>query len=86
MDYFAELGDNCIIQENVILGLKYRDGCEKVRIGNQAIIRAFSVIYADVVIGDYFRTRHNIVIRKYTKIGSRIVIGSETVIDGYVEI
>lgn len=86
MDYFAELGKNCVVQGNVILGLKYKDGCQKVKIGNNAIIRAFTIIYADVIIGDDFKTGHRVVIRENTKIGSRIVIGSGTIIDGNVEI
>ena len=35
MDYFAEIGKNCVIQENVALGLKYKEGCQKVKIGNK---------------------------------------------------
>ena len=86
MDYFAECGENCVIQENVVLGLKYKEGCEKTRIGNNAVIRAFSVIYADVVIGDDFKTGHGVLIRENTKIGSKIVIGTCVVVDGNVEI
>ena len=86
MTYFVELGKNCIVQDQVILGLKYNDSCQKTIIGNNATIRTFSIIYADVVIGDNFTTGHGIVIREHTKIGSRIVIGSGTVIDGNVEI
>ena len=86
MNRFAELGQNCKIQENVILGLRYKDDCRKLRIGNNAVIRAFSTIYADVVIGDDLKTGHGVVIRENTRIGSKIVIGSGTVIDGDVEI
>ncbi len=86
MVYFAKLGKNCVIQENVILGLKYREDCQRVKIGDNAIIRAFTVIYADVVIGDDFKTGHGVIIREHTKIGNKIVIGSGTVIDGTVRI
>ncbi len=86
MDYFADLGLNCTIQENVILGLRYKDGCSKVKVGNNAVIRAFTVIYADVEIGDDFKTGHYILIREHTRIGSKIVVGTGTVIDGYTEI
>lgn len=84
--YFAELGENCIIQENVILGFRYNETCRKARIGNNAVIRSFGVIYADVEIGNDFKTGHGIVIREKTRIGSRIVIGTGAVIDGNVEI
>ncbi|OQX51431.1 MAG: N-acetyltransferase, partial [Candidatus Cloacimonas sp. 4484_209] len=86
MKYFAELGKNYQIQENVILGLKYRDNCQKASIGNNAVIRAFTIIYADVVIGDDFKTGHNVLIREMTKFGNKIVIGTGTVIDGYTEV
>ncbi len=86
MEYFAELGENCIIQENVILGLKYKEDCQKVRIGNNAVIRAGTIIYADVVAGDDFQIGHNVVIREKTTFGSFIVVGTNTVIDGHVTI
>lgn len=86
MDYFADLGENCLIQENVILGLKYKDGCRKAKIGDNAVVRIFTIIYADVIIGDDFKTGHRVVIRENTRIGSKIVIGTGTVIDGNVEI
>ena len=53
---FAEVGENCLIQENAIVGLIYKEDCCKTRIGNNAIIRAFSVIYADVEVGGNFKT------------------------------
>ncbi len=83
---FAELGDNCVVQENTIIGMMYREGCEKAKIGGNAAIRAFSVIYADVVIGDDFRTGHGALIREHTRIGDQVVVGSSVVIDGHVEI
>ena len=85
-DHFAELGENCVLHDNVILGLKYKDDCEKVKIGNNAVIRSFSIIYANVVIGDNFTTGHRVLIRENTRIGSRIVIGTGVVIDGTVVI
>ena len=33
MEHFTEFGENCIIQENTIVGLKYRDDCNKAKIG-----------------------------------------------------
>ena len=86
MEYFAEFGKNCVIQENVILGLKYKQGCKKLRIGNNAVIRAFTIIYADVEIGDDIETGHSVLIREKTKIGKKIIIGTNTIIDGNVEI
>ena len=83
---YCKCGKNCKFCENTIVGLKYKEGCRRTKVGDNAIIREFSIIYADVMIGDDFKTGHNILIREKTRIGSRIVIGSGTVIDGNVTI
>jgi len=83
---FAEVGENCLIQENAIVGLIYKEDCCKTRVGNNAIIRAFSVIYADVEVGSNFKTGHHVLIRENVKTGDNVLVGSGTIIDGYVEI
>ena len=83
---FAILGENCDIQDGVVLGLQYRDRCEKTVVGNRAIIRQGTIIYADVVIGDDFATGHNVLIREHTRIGNKVLVGTGTVIDGHVTI
>jgi acetyltransferase-like isoleucine patch superfamily enzyme len=79
-------GENCIIQENVILGFKYREDCHPVVIGKNALVRTFTIIYADVTIGNDFKTGHHVVIREMTTIGNKIVVGSGSIIDGNVTI
>ena len=86
MEHFAEFGENYVIQENAVVGFKYKDGCQKTKIGNNAVIRAFTIIYADGIIGDDFKTGHSVLIREKTIIGKRVIIGTNTVIDGNVEI
>ncbi len=83
---FAELGKNCCVMGNVILGLKYKEGCEKVIVGDNATIRSNTIIYADVTIGDYFISGHTVMIRENTSIGNRVIVGTNTVIDGHVTI
>jgi acetyltransferase-like isoleucine patch superfamily enzyme len=85
-DYFAVVGQNCSIHNNVILGLKYKPDCRPVRMGDHCVIRALSIIYADVTLGDHCKTGHHVTIREHTRIGSYIVIGTGVVIDGHVEI
>ena len=82
MDHYAEFGANCVIQPTAIVGLKYSETCGKARLGNNAIVRAFTIIYADVETGDDFKTGHHVLIRENTRLGSKIVIGSGTTIDG----
>jgi acetyltransferase-like isoleucine patch superfamily enzyme len=86
MDFFAKLGKNCIIQENTVVGLKYKEDCQRTVIGDNSIIRAFSVVYADVLTGDDFQTGHNVMIREHTVFGDHIVVGTNTVIDGHVNV
>jgi acetyltransferase-like isoleucine patch superfamily enzyme len=83
---YAKLGKDCMVQENVILGLKYSEECREAIIGDRAVIRWGTIIYADVEIGDDFKTGHSVVIRDKTRIGNRIVIGTNAIIDGNVEI
>ncbi len=86
MNQFAELGLNCIIQEQVILGLPYQTGCQKVKIGDNGVIRAFTTIHADVEMGHAVKTGHYVLIREHTRIGNQVVIGTGTIIDGYTTI
>lgn len=86
MEHYAEVGANCVIQPNAVVGVKYRESCGKVRLGDNAVIRAFTIIYGDVEAGDDFKTGHHVLIREMTRFGSKIVIGSGTIIDGNVTI
>lgn len=83
---YGKLGKDCVIQENVVIGLRYADDCKETVIGDRALIRWGSVIYADVVIGTDFKTGHSVMIREKTCIGDQVVIGTNTVIDGHVDI
>jgi len=83
---FAELGENVIIQEGAVVGLEYINGCQKAKMGNQGLIRSATIIYADVTIGDNFKSGHHVLIREHTHIGDQVVIGSGTIIDGYTTI
>jgi acetyltransferase-like isoleucine patch superfamily enzyme len=82
----AQLGSECQIQENVVLGLRYAEGCGPAVIGDRAQVRWGTVIYGDVRIGDDFKTGHSAMIRENTVIGNRVVIGTNTVIEGNVTV
>lgn len=83
---YVTLGKDCVVQDGVLLGLKYKEGCRQAVIGDEAVIRWGTVIYADVEIGDRFKTGHAVMIREKTRIGDRVVVGTNTVIDGTVTI
>jgi acetyltransferase-like isoleucine patch superfamily enzyme len=85
-EHFLERGPDCLIQANCTVGLKYREGCQPVIMGKGARIRAGTIIYADVVLGNYFQTGHHALIRERTTIGDHVVVGTNTVIDGQTTI
>lgn len=90
------VGRRTMILENVILGYPTSDILLKmmsrrtrtedldyvgVRIGHFCIIRSEAVIYRDVVIGNYVRTGHKVLIREGCRIGDHVLVGTNVVID-----
>jgi acetyltransferase-like isoleucine patch superfamily enzyme len=51
-------------------------------IGDNAVIRPNTTVYADVRIGNGLRTGHNALIREATTIGDGVLVGTNVVIDG----
>lgn len=74
---------NDMISEGVWLEDSLFNGA---RIGNNAVIRANSIIYCDVTIGDNLNTGHNVLVREMTQVGSNVLIGTNVVIDGNTRI
>jgi len=65
------------------LGLDLFTGCS---IGDNAVIRPGTTIYADVTIGESFSSGHNVMIREKTIIGNQVSIGTGSIIEGYTTI
>ncbi len=97
----SKVGRNAFLGEGVIIGYPTSDIIRKALlenksiedmdfkgaiIGDNPVIRSYSVIYSDVHIGDNLRTGHNVLIREHTCIGDNVLIGSNTIIDGDTEI
>jgi acetyltransferase-like isoleucine patch superfamily enzyme len=81
------IGKNTEIGDFVIIGVPPRDkknGDLKTVIGNNAIIRSHSVIYAGNVIGNNFQTGHSVNIREENKIGDNVSIGTHSVIEHHL--
>jgi len=78
----VSIGSNPRIQSYVLLGIKgeEREG-DRLVIGENALIRSHSVIYAGTSIGDNFQTGHGVLIREHNSIGDNVSIGSHTVIE-----
>jgi acetyltransferase-like isoleucine patch superfamily enzyme len=68
----------------VVIGYPYREGCAAPVLGDDPVVRAGTIIYADVVIGDHFQTGHYAIIREHCRFGDHVWIGTHCVIDGHV--
>ncbi len=89
----ARIGQNCLIQHNVTIGLASRRYLREdeskwpvTTLGDNCVLRTGTVIYCDTQIGNKFEGGHNLLIRENTKIGNNIMIGSNAVIEDEVVI
>jgi acetyltransferase-like isoleucine patch superfamily enzyme len=85
------IGESPTIFEGVLIGFPSRArmgtrGFRGASIGKQAVLRPGTVIYCDVIIGDYFQTGHNVLVREETTIGDHVAIGTSTIIEGRTSI
>jgi acetyltransferase-like isoleucine patch superfamily enzyme len=76
-------GSNARLDEGVLLGyLSPRAGVSPIlTIGDDAVVRFGTVIYAGSTIGHHLETGHNVVIREENQIGSHFSIWNGAVID-----
>ena len=80
----VKLGGNVIIDEYVVVGVPPRgkkEGELETVIGDNAVIRSHTVIYAGNVIGGNFQTGHHVNIREENVIGDNVSIGTKTVVE-----
>lgn len=78
-DQSVVLGKNCVIDDDVELGRvagNIKD--KKTVIGNNAVIRKGTIIYAGAKLGNRVQTGHNALIREDNIIGDNVKIGSGT--------
>jgi len=85
----VSIGKNCQIGDYVIIGVppgNKQDGELPTIIGDNAVIRSHTVIYAGNIIGDNFQTGHHVLIREENKIGNNVSIGTNTVVEHHIKI
>lgn len=85
----VSLGENCIIEDFVIIGMLpkgYNAGEIETVIGDNAIIRSHTVIYAGNKIGKNFQTGNKANIRELNEIGDNVSVGTLSVIEHHVKI
>ena len=82
-------GQNCVIEDYAIVGVPpkgHAPGELETRIGDNAVIRSHTVIYAGNEIGDNFQTGNKANIRESNQVGDDVSIGTLSVIEYSVRI
>lgn len=85
----VKLGKNCTIEDFVIIGIppvEYDAGEDGTIIGDNAVIRSHTVIYAGNIIGNNFQTGNKANIRERNKIGDNVSIGTLSVVEHHIKI
>ncbi|HWI40263.1 MAG TPA: transferase, partial [Verrucomicrobiae bacterium] len=84
----VKLGRGVVIEDFCVIGAPYRNQPEGTAtiIGDGAVIRSHSVIYAGNVIGDGFQTGNKANIRECNTIGNNVSIGTLSVVEHHVAI
>ncbi len=80
----VRLGKNVVIEDFVIIGKPPAGAVEgefETVIGDNAVIRSHTVIYAGNSIGDHFQTGHHVSIREHNRIGDNVSVGTSSVIE-----
>lgn len=83
----GRVGANCILGEHCMdFWLDRKRHVHPLTIGENALIRSGSILYAGSEIGRDFQTGHQVTIREQSKIGDHVSIGTRTDIQGSCKI
>lgn len=85
----VKLGKGCVIEDFVIIGVPPKGSAPgelETVIGDNAVIRSHTVIYAGNKIGNNFQTGNKANIRELNEIGNDVSIGTLSVIEHHVKI
>jgi acetyltransferase-like isoleucine patch superfamily enzyme len=83
---FCEIGAHAQIDADVILGYRYPGDSQPTRIGDHAIVRSGSILYANTTIGHRFQCGHQVLIRGEVVIGDRCVVHHKCTLEGRLKI
>lgn len=78
----VEIGDGSMIGSHCVLGHQPAAGRGRLIIGEHAVVRSHSVIYAGSSFGSHLETGHSAVIREGTVAGRNLRVGTHTEIQG----
>jgi acetyltransferase-like isoleucine patch superfamily enzyme len=83
----VQIGKNAVIEEYVIIGVPPRGkkpGELPTVIGDDAVIRSHTVVYAGNTIGRNFQTGHHVLVREENEFGDNVSIGSSSVVEHHI--
>ncbi|MDP2883958.1 MAG: acyltransferase [Ignavibacteria bacterium] len=83
----VQIGKNAVIEDYVIIGVPPRGkkpGELPTIIGDDAIIRSHTVIYAGNKIGKNFQTGHHVLVREENEFGDNVSIGTSSVVEHHI--
>ncbi len=83
---FCEIGAQAQIDADVILGYRYPGDSQPTRLGDHAIVRSGSILYANTTIGHRFQCGHQVLIRGEVVIGDRCVVHHKCTLEGRLKI
>jgi len=82
----ARFGRDPSVDPTALVGYRYASDAGPTVVGDDARVRANSILYGDVRAGDGFTTGHGALVREDTEIGDAVLVGTDTVLDGTVEV
>lgn len=82
----VSIGEDVQIDDMTIVGYRYGADPGKTVIGDEAVVRAGTVVYADVVLEAGCMTGHDVLIREESHVGERTLVGSYSVLDGRLSV
>src|SRR5262245_44628450 len=82
----VQLGINSRIDSSAVVGKTYEGWKAPLVIGDHAIIREYSIVYCDTVIGDRFQCGYFCLVRAECKLGDRVTLMSRVTLEGRVSI
>jgi len=83
---YCEIGSHAQIDADVVLGYRYPGDSQPAKIGDYAIIRSGTIIYANTTIGHRFSCGHQVLIRAEVVLGDRVVVHHKCTLEGRIRI
>ncbi|MFQ6061355.1 MAG: DapH/DapD/GlmU-related protein [Thermoplasmata archaeon] len=92
----VEIGDNVTIEHSTIIGYNnltnLREEARKLkrpfmtRIGENVLVRPYSIVYAGCRVGNHSRICSHVIMREFTELGEDSYLGNGTKVEGYTRI